>query len=87
MGSHVDDGDLKDWTFTPDGRSSFRVNFHLSGTTGQAMVTVRNTKLLWKMINKQPKDEGEPLTSSFSPPETAVLTRQRPDQVRHPPAC
>ena len=79
LGNHVDDGDLNDWTFTPTADQAWNVHFHMSGTTGEAVLRVDGKKLLWKTLSKQDHDEGQPLTWSFSPPDSATLIRQATD--------
>lgn len=87
MGNHVDDGDLEDWTFISADKKSFRISFRVTGNTGQAVATIKGDKLVWRLLNKQPKDEGEALTWSFSPPDFSILTRQKHDRVGQTTSC
>lgn len=87
LGNHVDDGDLNDWKFTPTTDRAWQVHFHTSGTVGEAVVRIKGKKLLWKLLTQEDHDEGQPLNWSFSPPDNAVLTRQKPGQPRDARSC
>ena len=84
IGNHVDDGDLKDWKFTPTAGSAFRVHFHLTGTVGEAVVRVNGDKMHWKVLTERATVEDTPPSGPFFPPHTATLVRQEGDKA---PAC
>jgi hypothetical protein len=84
--NHVDDGGLDDWLFTPTtARSVYRVHFYFSGSTGDAVIRVKGRKLYWKVVDEDRATDWE--SWLFTPPNTAVLTRLPPAQVRQPPHC
>src|SRR5580698_5249186 len=58
LGNHVDDGDLKDWTFTPTSDQTFHVHFHLSGTVGEAEIRLSGDKLHWSTLTEQQNAES-----------------------------
>jgi len=87
LNNHVDDGPLDDWSFDAEGAQTYRVHFHLQGTTGEATIHVVGDAMTWKLLDKQPHAEDEPNLWSVQPPQSATLVRLPPEQVRHPAKC
>jgi hypothetical protein len=81
MGNHVDDGFLNDWAVTPASGQSFHVRYHLSGTSGEAVIHLSGNQLHWKNLSEHPT--GENLPWSFSAPDEAILVRQPLDHPAH----
>jgi len=84
MGNHADEGELTDWAFTSTSDRTFHVHFHLSGTVGEADISLAGNELHWEMLTEQPDGTDDPLGPPFSPPKSATLVRQPADPVRCP---
>ncbi|HEX5185125.1 MAG TPA: hypothetical protein VFW19_18475 [Allosphingosinicella sp.] len=88
MTNRVDAGDLRDWHVQRLGKSrSYRVQFHVEGTNGQAVIRVRGSKLYWKTLTQTHDSSAASGGRSVEPPKSAILVRQPVGNLRRTPRC
>jgi hypothetical protein len=76
LGNHVDDGELKDWTFKRTSSQTYHVHYHISGKVGEAIVFLREGKMYWNRQSEQDHAEEQHLMWSLSAPVSATLIRK-----------
>jgi hypothetical protein len=76
LGNHVDDGELKDWSFKRTSRQTYHIHYHISGKVGEATVFLREGKMYWNRQSEQNHAEEQQLMWSLSTPAFATLIRK-----------